>query len=129
MVYFVYKKIAATAIARPKSKSSTTTKPPSDIDFITSIIEARERRAREEADQLEKLRSVGDDEFEDLPDSDNDRRARHVGSGRKYSHWANQARMRRKQAAAKRRLEALNKAREERLDSGMRASKKLEQES
>ncbi|KAL5461457.1 hypothetical protein PMIN06_002221 [Paraphaeosphaeria minitans] len=98
-----------------ESKSSQTIKPPSDIDFITSIIKKRKWLALEEADQLDKLKFVdtnANNECEDLPDSDNDRRARHMGSGRTYSYWANQARMRRKQAAAKRRLEALEKHRE-----------------
>ncbi|KAF2442383.1 hypothetical protein P171DRAFT_487621 [Karstenula rhodostoma CBS 690.94] len=128
-VYFLLRKITLGASNHAKSK---TTKPPSDIDFIASIIRKRERTAREEADQLNKLKFVdtqSNGEFEDLPDSDDDRKARHVGSGRKYSYWANQARMRRKQAAAKRRLEALDKAREKRLNLGAEASKGLDLES
>ncbi|KAK7191749.1 hypothetical protein DPSP01_008018 [Paraphaeosphaeria sporulosa] len=108
---------------------SKTTKSPSDIDFIASIIENRERIAREEADQLNKLKLVetkANGEYEDLPDSGNDRRARHKGSGRKYSYWANQARMRRKQAAGKRRFEALEKHREMMLKSGAKAGKEEE---
>ena len=98
--------------ANAASNLLNTTKPRQDIDFISDIIEKRQRMAREEADQLSKLKFVvakADDEYEDLPDSDDDRKARHLGFGRKYSHWANQARMHRRQAAAKRRLEALDK--------------------
>lgn len=87
---------------------------------MNSILEKREQTAKPEDGKSGKTRkpleTEADDEFEDVPDSDDERRARNVGSGRKYSNWAGQARIRRKEAASKRRMEALNRERERRME-------------
>ncbi|KAJ4345848.1 uncharacterized protein N0V89_011983 [Didymosphaeria variabile] len=121
--YLFFKKI------NPSASTTDSKKIPGDSEFIASIIEKRERTAREAANKLNKLKSVeteADDEFEDLPDSHKDRRARNVWAGKKYSHWAGQARTRRKLAAARRRVEALDKEREIRMGSEAGASVELE---
>ncbi|KAL1604042.1 hypothetical protein SLS60_005634 [Paraconiothyrium brasiliense] len=113
--YFFLKKFAGIAQTSNRSKSSRGKEVPSDSEFIASIIEKRERSARERADQLNKLKSADietDDEFEALPNANEVRGASCVGSRKRYSHWAGQARTRRKLAAAKRRVEALNKERD-----------------
>jgi hypothetical protein len=55
---------------------------------------------------MDKLAAVdfqADDGFEDFIDDEEERGARGGGAGRRYSHWAGQARARRKRVAARER--------------------------
>jgi hypothetical protein len=125
--YFLFKRFGANTRHRSESPKKRNT--PSDTEFIASIIKKREQTAREEADQLDKLMNVdteADDEFEDLPDSDEDQRARGVGSRRKFSYWAGQARARRRQISARRRFEILTEERERRLNEEKEAIQELD---
>lgn len=74
------------------------------------IARKKKRTANRLEDKLAFVNEESDDQYEDIPDSDEDRRVRGVGSGRRNdSYWASQTRLRRKAAADKRRTLALYK--------------------
>ncbi|KAJ4287204.1 hypothetical protein N0V90_012602 [Kalmusia sp. IMI 367209] len=89
---------------------------PGNGDLVAKVVKKRREVALEQAELLckglELIASEAEDDYEDLPDSDEERRARKLK--RRYSRWAVLARMRKRQvAAARRRSEAMTKEQED----------------